>query len=85
MPDTGVVVGTSTGSVYLVKSSMTEPQFLSAMDSIPGQVNNSFHVSVALVIYRNDWILLLAFLNSHLVLNSSGMITFNVRTKLNRS
>ena len=39
VPGTGVVVGTSTGSVYLVKSSMTEPQFLSAMDSIPGQVN----------------------------------------------
>lgn len=54
VPGAGVVVGTSTGSVYLVKSSMTEPRFLSAMDSIPGQVNNSFHVSIALVIYRNE-------------------------------
>ena len=43
VPGAGVVVGTSAGTVHLVKSSTTEPQSLSTMDSIPGQVNKSFH------------------------------------------
>jgi len=38
VPGAGVVVGTSSGNVYLVKSSTTEPQTLIAMDSVPGQV-----------------------------------------------
>lgn len=38
VPGAGVVVGTSAGTVYLVKSSTTQPQSLSTMDSIPGQV-----------------------------------------------
>lgn len=39
VPGAGVVMGTSSGRVYLVKSSTKEPQSLSTMDSIPGQVN----------------------------------------------
>ncbi len=39
VPGAGVVVGTSSGSVYLVKSSTIEPQSLSTMDSVPGQVS----------------------------------------------
>lgn len=39
VPGAGVVMGTSSGRVYLVKSSTQEPQSLSTMDSIPGQVN----------------------------------------------
>ena len=41
VPGAGVVVGTSSGNVYLVKSSTIEPQTLIAMDSVPGQVNKS--------------------------------------------
>ena len=40
VPGAGVVVGTSAGNVHLMKSSATELQSLSTMDSIPGQVNH---------------------------------------------
>ncbi|XP_022800221.1 protein DEFECTIVE IN EXINE FORMATION 1-like isoform X1 [Stylophora pistillata] len=38
VPVGGIVVGTSSGTVYFVKSSLNEPLFLSTMDSLPGQV-----------------------------------------------
>nr|XP_058942678.1 uncharacterized protein LOC131770959 isoform X2 [Pocillopora verrucosa] len=34
----GIVVGTSSGTVYFIKSSLNEPLSLSTMDSVPGQV-----------------------------------------------
>lgn len=40
-PGTGLVVGTSAGNVYSLKSSSLEPHVLSTMDSIPGQVITS--------------------------------------------
>lgn len=46
VPGAGIVVGTSSGRVYLVKSSTKEPQSLSTMDSIPGQVNELVYVII---------------------------------------
>lgn len=51
VPGAGVVVGTSSGSVYLVKRSSIEPQSLSTMDSVPGQVSKP-------ILYYNFLILL---------------------------
>ncbi|XP_058942673.2 uncharacterized protein [Pocillopora verrucosa] len=38
IPGGGIVVGTSSGTVYFIKSSLNEPLSLSTMDSVPGQV-----------------------------------------------
>ena len=46
VPGAGVVVGTSSGRVYLLKSSSKEPQSLSIMDSIPGQVTEPVYVII---------------------------------------
>ena len=39
IPGGGIVVGTSSGTVYFIKSSLNEPLSLSTMDSVPGQVS----------------------------------------------
>lgn len=38
VPSAGVVVGSSAGNIHLVKTLSSEPQTISTMDSIPGQV-----------------------------------------------
>ncbi|CAH3161509.1 unnamed protein product [Porites evermanni] len=38
VPGAGVVLGSSAGNIHLVKTLSTEPQSISTMDSIPGQV-----------------------------------------------
>lgn len=39
IPGAGVVLGSSAGNIHLVKTMSTEPQSISTMDSIPGQVS----------------------------------------------
>lgn len=39
VPGAGVVVGSSAGNIHLLNTLSSEPQTISTMDSIPGQVS----------------------------------------------